>query len=158
MSDLIVLDASVLGLASNPRAKNAAADACNHWLFEVTRAGAYVCIPEIADYEVRREILRAEKRKGLAKLDWLSEEFGYLPISTRVMRKAAELWAEARQKGYPTATNKSLDADVILAAQAIVAQAEFQRSAVIATTNVDHLSRYIDARLWENIPPRQTNV
>ena len=32
-------------------------------------------VPEIADYEVRRELIRADKRLGLERLDTLAEGF-----------------------------------------------------------------------------------
>ena len=66
----------------------------------------------------------------------------YLPLTTAAMRKAAELWAIARQTGRPTAGDKNIDADVILAAQAI---ALGEPNTVIATTNVSHLSRFVAA-------------
>jgi predicted nucleic acid-binding protein len=50
----------------------------------------------------------------------LKSEIIYLPITTEVMLKAAQLWAQVRQQGKPTADNKALDGDVILAAQAIL--------------------------------------
>jgi hypothetical protein len=41
----------------------------------------------------------------------------YAPITTEAMLKAAELSAEARSAGKPTADEKALDADAILSAQ-----------------------------------------
>ncbi|NER20842.1 MAG: type II toxin-antitoxin system VapC family toxin [Symploca sp. SIO1C2] len=105
-------------------------------------------IPEIADYEVRRELLRANKKKGLTRLDGLSQLLEYLPITTASMRKAAELWAQARQQGQPTAGDKTIDSDMILIAQAMMLGVS---DVVIATTNVGHLSRFIAADLWQNI-------
>lgn len=102
-------------------------------------------VPEIADYEVRRELLRAGKVKGLSRLDVIKNSVGYLPLTTSIMLKAAELWAEARRRGMPTADPKALDCDVILAAQAL----EF--GGVVATENVGHLSRFVDARPWRSI-------
>jgi hypothetical protein len=64
--------------------------------------------------------------------------------------RAAELWALARTEGYPTADDAALDADVILAAQAQLA-AEYDYEVVVATTNVGHLGRFVDARPWEQI-------
>jgi hypothetical protein len=55
-----------------------------------------VIVPEIADYEVRRELLRAKKERGLARLDALASRLKYLPITTAAMRQAAVFWAEAR--------------------------------------------------------------
>jgi hypothetical protein len=66
------------------------------------------------------------------------------------MRRAAELWALARQQGQPTAADTDLDADVILAAQALTLTAS---TVIVATTNVGHLARFVSAELWQNIPP-----
>ena len=66
------------------------------------------------------------------------------------MLLAAELWAEARRRGRPTADPKELDCDVVLAAQAgLIARAWDEP--VIATTNVGHLTLFADARAWQEI-------
>jgi predicted nucleic acid-binding protein len=70
----------------------------------------------------------------------------YLPLDTSMMRRAAELWARARNMGLPTAPPEALDGDVILAAQAE------RVAAVVATTNVGHLARFVSADHWRNIP------
>jgi hypothetical protein len=44
----------------------------------------------------------------------------------------------------------ALDADVILAAQALNAM-EVGSPIVVATTNVRHLARFVDARPWQDI-------
>jgi predicted nucleic acid-binding protein len=106
-------------------------------------------VPEIADYEVRRELLRANKTRGLARLDALTSLLEYLPLTTAAMRQAAVFWAQAWQQGRPTADDKALDGDVILAAQAMTFGAT---DVVIATTNVGHLSRFAPAALWPDIP------
>lgn len=110
-----------------------------------------IIIPEIADFEVRRELLRAEKVKGLYRLDVLNEQLFYLPITTEAMLIAAEFWATARRGGFPTAGNAALDADVILAAQTATIS-DKPGETLLATTNVGHLGRFIDARLWSEIP------
>ena len=53
-------------------------------------------------YEVRRELLRANKTKGMARLDELDKLIEYFPITTAAMRQAAKLWAEAQ---YSRTTN-----------------------------------------------------
>jgi len=108
-----------------------------------------VLVPEIADYEVRRELLRANKVRGLTRLDALATLLEYLPLTTVAMRQAAVFWAQARQQGRPTADDKALDGDVILAAQAMTLGAT---DVVIATTNVGHLWRLAPAALWPDIP------
>lgn len=110
-----------------------------------------MAVPEIADYEVRRELLRADKRLGIARLDELCAGYMYLPLTTPVIHDAAGLWADACNAGHPTAHPHALDCDVILAAQARSAQAAYGRETVVVTTNVEHLSRYTDARLWSDI-------
>ncbi|MEQ8383287.1 MAG: nuclease [Coleofasciculus sp. A1-SPW-01] len=149
MNRVIVLDTGPLGLVTNPKL-SAESVACAQWLQAHITRGSRVLIPEIADYEVRRELLRASKRKGVARLDDLAKAFEYLPITTTTMRQAAQLWAQARQQGQPTAGDKTIDGDMILIAQAMTLAIP---DVVIATTNVGHLSRFIAAELWQNITP-----
>lgn len=141
---IVLLDAGPLGMASNPNA-SAVNKECYQWMESLVVGGVRVFVPEIADYEVRRELLRAGKAKGLARLDVVKSSVGYLPITTAIMLRAAKLWAEARRRGVPTADAKALDCDVILAAQGL----EF--GGIVATENVGHLSRFVDARPWRSI-------
>jgi hypothetical protein len=75
---------------------------------------------------------------------------GYAPITTPVMLKAAEFWATARKLGRQSAGDASLDADMILAAQA-GALLHAGDETVIATTNVRHLALFAPARIWREI-------
>ena len=75
---------------------------------------------------------------------------GYLPITTPAMLKAAEFWASARKLGRQSAADPSLDADMILAAQASLLSGGADE-AVIATTNVRHLFLFTPARNWEQL-------
>ena len=147
----LVLDSGPLGLLSHPDATGAALEA-QDWAQSRLAAGDQIFIPEIADYEVRRELLRAKKRLGLARLDELAYELKYLPLKTPMMREASILWANARNAGFPTAHDAALDGDVILAAQARSIQPEAgSENVVVATTNVSHLSRYVEAKHWTDI-------
>ncbi|MCI0640320.1 MAG: nucleic acid-binding protein [Gemmataceae bacterium] len=147
VSSVVILDTGPLGLASSP-GRTQQGVACGRWLTSLVAADVRVIVPEIADYEVRRELLRAKKTRGIARLDTVISWLEYLPISTEAMRQAALLWAQARQQGKPTADDKALDGDAILAAQALTLDvADF----VVATTNVDHLSRFVSAGAWSEI-------
>jgi predicted nucleic acid-binding protein len=141
---VIVLDTGPVGMITNPNA-SATNRECYQWMEALVLQGVQVWVPEIADYEVRRELLRANKSRGLARLDLLKNSIGYLPLTTPIMLKAAELWAQARRSGTPTADPKALDCDVILAAQALAVQG------IVATENVGHLSRFVDAKHWREI-------
>lgn len=147
MSLVVLLDAGLLGLVTNPRPSPQSL-AATQWLRALADAGSRVILPEIADYEVRRELLRANRKRGIARLDALANTVEYLPITTEAMRQAAVFWAQARQQGQPTAPDNALDADVVLAAQATTLGLP---DVVIATTNVGHLSRFTRAELWNSI-------
>ena len=147
MTRVVLLDSGPLGLVTNPK-PSPVSIACAVWLQSLAGAQWRLILPEIADYEIRRELLRAGKTAGVAQLDALSGLLEYLPITTAAMRQAASLWAAARQHGRPTAGDRTIDADMILAAQAITLGAA---DIVIATTNIGHLSRFVTAELWQNI-------
>jgi hypothetical protein len=59
------------------------------WLGQLIGVGHTVLVPEIGDYEVRRELLRAGKTKGVERLDELKARLGYLAITTETMLLAA---------------------------------------------------------------------
>ncbi len=147
VSKVVLLDAGLIGLVTNPKLSSEGS-ACNRWLQTLVASGIRVILPEIADYEVRRELLRANKTKGVTRLDELAKLIEYLPINTAAMRQAALFWAQARQQGQPTAGDKTIDADIILVAQALTLGIG---NVVIARTNVGHLSRFASADTWQNI-------
>ena len=109
-------------------------------------------LPEIIDYEHRRKLHHLGSTSSLLYLDELKENIAYRPLNTRAMLRAARLWASARKRGLPTAPEGRLDVDVILAAQALeLAGGEDDDEVVVATTNPRHLSRFVDARNWQEI-------
>jgi hypothetical protein len=149
MSLIVLLDAGPLGMITNPKS-SPENEACKNWLASLAYNGIEIVIPEIADYEVRRELLRAGKQRGIGRLNALKGMLGYAPITTPVMLKAAEFWASARKMGRQSADDASLDADMILAAQA-GAPVRAGDQTVIATTNVRHLALFASARLWREV-------
>jgi len=120
MSMIVLLNAGPLGMITNPKSSSHT-EACKNWLAGLVYKGVQVVIPEIADYEVRRELLRA-----------------------------ADFWANARRMGRQSADDASLDADMILVAQAgdLVRDGD---ETVIATTNIRHLVLFSSARIWRDI-------
>jgi hypothetical protein len=62
----------------------------------------------------------------------------------------AELWAQIRRRGRPTAHEKTLDADAILGGQAATLS---DKEVVIATANPRHLARFVAASQWQEITP-----
>jgi hypothetical protein len=49
-----------------------------------------VILPEISDYEIRRELLLRGSATGIARLDWLGGQLEHLPLTTAAIRQAAE--------------------------------------------------------------------
>ncbi|HEV3118012.1 MAG TPA: PIN domain-containing protein, partial [Gemmataceae bacterium] len=118
MTPVVLLDSGPLGLLCHSRRSSVTA-ACQQWLGTLLARGRRVLVPEITDYEVRRELLRIGRKAAMVRLDALAQATEYLPLTTAAMRRAAELWAQARQQGQPTAGDNTIDGDMILAAQAL---------------------------------------
>lgn len=150
MSKVVLLNSGPLGMVTNPKAASPIHQECQVWLNSLPLKGYIVVLPEIADYEVRRELNRAGKLAGIRRLDQLKSQIPYRHITTETMLLAAQLWADARRRGRPTADPNALDGDVILAAQAILLANE-GNEVIIATTNVGHLSQFVDALVWRQI-------
>lgn len=143
MSEILLLDSGPLGWIVNPR-RGAEARG------RLDRLGQRIALPEISLYEVRRELVRVGGTPAALYLDELAATITYVPISTPVVYRACELWAEARNGGYPTAGAEALDGDVILAATAQVLT-EAGHDVAVVTTNVRHLERFVRAVRWEDL-------
>jgi predicted nucleic acid-binding protein len=148
VTKVVVLDTGPLSRACDP-ARNVE---LYHWLEGLLASGFVIVVPEIADYEARRGMLHRRMTRALRRLDQLKSTLEYSTLSTPIMMRAAELWAQARRRGRPTADVKELDGDVILAAQAEDAQSRLAcDEIVIATENIGHLSQFISVKRWKEI-------
>jgi hypothetical protein len=156
MARLILLDSGPLGLIVRaPSPSRPQVGRCLGWVQTIRASGAIVAIPEIAHYEVRRELHRIRAVGSLRRLEYALNRgsgFRHLTLSTDAIIKAAEFWAFIRNSGIPTASPDALDADAMLAGQAALA-GQPGDTVTIATTNLAHLSRFpgIDAQIWDQI-------
>jgi len=118
----ILLDTGPLGILCNPHA-GADTVACHRWTKEMARLGATIYIPEICDYELRRELLRTGLSRSVHRLNELRTEYKYECITTELMLRAAQ-------------ANILIDAGI---------------NVVIATENATHLSRFAPAARGQDI-------
>ncbi len=90
MREFVLLDSGPLGNACR-RPGTPGADQCRLWIDALMARGVEVVVPEIADYEVRRELTRINASGSLRRLDHLVTLGGlsYQPISTGAWRHAA---------------------------------------------------------------------
>lgn len=137
----LILDTIVIGQVCHPR-KHAEVRA---WLAKVA-AEHEPLLSEVVDYELRRELLRISARRSLARLDELSRELRYLPVTTATWRSAANLWALLRRTGKVTAPTAALDGDVLIIAQAIAEEA------VVVTSNKRHFEPLVQVFDWHEVP------
>ena len=145
MPEKHLLDTGPLGLLAHDRPAHRLP--IQTWLLEQLAAGATIYLSEIADYEVRHELTRLVQSGNLPasrldRLDQLDRVFAYLPASTAAWRRAATLWATTRSQGKPTADPAALDADVLIAAQALEVQA------TVVTCNPKHLKSMVPIHSW----------
>lgn len=79
---IVVLDSGVLGRLCAPVVDRE----LEIWVVGLLQRGRKVLIPEICDYEIRRELIR-NRSASLVQLDQLAKEFDYLPITTPAIRR-----------------------------------------------------------------------
>jgi predicted nucleic acid-binding protein len=138
----LLLDTGVLGQICHPRKH---VDV-RTWFRRAVREHTFI-VSELADYELRRELLRVGAAISLRRLDELTRELSYAPITTATWRHAAALWAVARNSGNVTAPPEALDGDVLVAAQAL------EEGAEIVTTNTKHFQALsVTAMEWQAVP------
>ena len=151
MLPIVLLDAGVVGLAcSSPRSSEVERFA--RWFDEMLGVGVDLWIPDIARYEVRRELLRLNATRKLDRLDKFCDGLALVSVTLEAWEVAGYFWATVRRMGRPTADPNALDADAILAGVAVTIEHPGQ-AVIVATTNVRHLSWFpgVDARFWDQI-------
>ena len=136
----LLLDTAVVGEICHPRKY----DDVRAW-FARAAAAHEMLLSEVADYELRRELLRIDSRRSLDRLDELTRELRYIPVTTATWRAAARLWALQRKAGRVTAAVGGLDGDVLIAAQALA------EDAVIVTPNTRHFDSMVRAVTWQEV-------
>lgn len=151
----LLLDSNILACVVRPAVpENRPVAAAVFRLLE--DGGLRPCVPEIVDYELRRKLLhlayrrhqgKAWARESLALLDKFAATTAYVPLTTEAMRMAAEIWAEERASGRPTADETNLDVDVILAAQAR------QAGGHVVTLNERHFRNLVEIFDWRPYRP-----
>ncbi len=81
MPNAVMLDTGTLGKFAHPRADREIVE----WAETLVMSGVSVIIPEIADYELRRNLLLEGLTRSLARLDQLKGFLTYAPLTTEVM-------------------------------------------------------------------------
>jgi hypothetical protein len=86
---IVLLDSGPLGILTNPKPSPLNVE-CQLWLESLLLKDYRIILPEIADYEIRRELLRANKIEGINRLNKFKSKLEYLAINTSIMLQAAE--------------------------------------------------------------------
>jgi predicted nucleic acid-binding protein len=152
---IVVLDTfSTSSVTKRPsEGRTSVSDECHQWIRHCEAAGHRVVVPAISCYESLRELEQRRAPIQIARLKaFCLELHRFLPLATEDLELAAGPWGQARRSGAPTADPHALDADVLLAAQALGLDIGTP-DLIVATTNPAHLSRYVPADLWTNIEP-----
>ncbi len=137
----MLLDAGPLGRLAHPKPD----EGIKRRLRELLASRRQVIVPAVADYEIRRSFLLHENWQSLERLNELCAGLDFQPILPHDWMLAAHFWADSRRQGQPTAHPHELDCDVILAALAR------RLGGIVATENVGHLSRFVEAKHWREI-------
>ncbi len=143
----VLLDSGVVGDLVKP----APPRELHTWFVGALSRGRRFFVPEVVDYEVRRKLLHVLPARVIHLDGLLEQGCEYLPLDTAAIRHAATCWASLRRAGLKTAADESLDVDCLLAGQALALRDVLPRPVVIATLNVRHLGRLVDAAHWQDI-------
>lgn len=138
----VLLDSGPLGQIAHPRPDRKILEWAAHWL----SAGVELLIPEIADYEVRRELMRAGLAASISRLNERRDALRFVPINSKSIIRAAEFSAIAWSAAEPAVHDMSLDSDTNLEAQAATLTVG---SAVVASSNPMRIARFAQAESWE---------
>jgi hypothetical protein len=105
VSLLLLLDAGPLSLVTKPRESDLARR-CNRWLGAMLAREVRVVVPAIADYELRRELLRADRLEGLSRLDDLGDPWDTWKSTRTCSGMPPRSGPGPGPRGYPPRTTR----------------------------------------------------
>lgn len=153
---IVFIETGVLGILCRPGLSDEGRK-CEEWLYKLLSRGVIVFASDICDYEVRRGLKLEEKRgkpTGLGKLNDLKNIIDFLSVTDEDLEVASDLWATSVITGKQIARESDINIDLIVCAQCHRLQKEYpSHKVVVATTNIRHLIRFVNAEKWENIKP-----
>lgn len=146
MKTVALLDSGPLGDICNPNLRVN----IKSWIDFIKEKKIALRVAEIIEYELRRNFILENLTKSERNLYKYRQTQRIVPITSSMMLEAAAIWAELRARGLSTANEKSIDIDVILAAQALSLKVNFER-VIIVTTNPKHIYRFSDfgIKTWD---------
>lgn len=156
---IVVLDSNVLGLLATPDKSVAFEDEresteiyrCTEWLYRLLSRGVRVVIPDICDYEVRRELIRIDS-SSIEHLNSLRELLDCREVTFDILEHAAKLWAESRKISQPNTVQENIDVDCIISAYChILEQENPGREVILATKNIKDFQRTTKCAHWQDI-------
>jgi len=156
---IVLLDSNILDLLATPNNKDLSDDQklltevyqCTEWFYRLLSKGVRMMTSDICDYEIRREFILI-KSQSVEELDQLRDLIEFEKLDIAVLKKAAELWAEARALGKPNKNRENIDVDVILAAHWCILKKRFPgRQVVLATKNTDDFENITVCANWVEI-------
>src|SRR4051812_42525956 len=118
----LMLDTGILACLCHPRAHRDV-QAWFHALLLRRPDPPDILVSVLAYYELRRKLSRATATASLAQLDDLTQSLTYVPVTLEAARKASELWARLQSDDPMNMRHRVSDADVLVAAQAVLEQA-----------------------------------
>jgi toxin FitB len=149
MTGLIILDSAPLGFFCNPKNRDNYKKLSNF----VKSLNFSIGVPEIIDYELRRNLELENLQKSISLLSQFQQRRQLISLESEDLIRAAELWAWCRKQGSTTTENKGIDIDVILVSQAL-SRKDFFNKVVILTIDTGDLSVFCDLGLhlwdWKN--------
>ena len=98
----------------------------------------------VADYELRRELVRSRSLQSLARLDALAQEIPRVPLTDAMWRRAADVWADQVARG--ALPGPGISGDTLIAAQAL------ETRAIVVTKNLKHFEGIVFAMDWTDLP------
>lgn len=143
MTSRLMLDTNVLARICHPSLHQDVKE----WLRRLLERGAAapeILVSVLADYELRRVLMKQQGVESLAHLDALEQSLRFVPLTVEASRRAAGMRRESGVAGSPSLS----DGDLLMAAQA-----EIEGAILVTNDKAIHQIPGLTVRDWSEIDP-----